>query len=70
MINNKELFEKILSENPPTFSFGQKVKTNMGIGYVVGYVFNERLKNWKYTIRPHGLNNYYVDVTSIENFVE
>ena len=70
MVNNKELFDKILAENPPEFRFGDKVKTNMGVGYVAGYVFNERLKSWKYTIRPHGLNNVYMDVTTIQNYTE
>lgn len=68
MINNSELFAKLLAENPPPFVYGEKVKTNAGIAYVAGYVFNERMKTWKYTVRPYGLNNFFIDVTTIEKF--
>ena len=43
MVNNKELFAKILAENPLPYNFGDKVHTNHGIGYISGYNFkNER----------------------------
>ena len=46
MINNNELFAKVLAENPLPYHFGDKVSTNRGIGYISGYNFKEREKTW------------------------
>jgi hypothetical protein len=70
MINNNELFAKILAENPPPYHVGDKVKTNRGIGYISGYNFKEREKVWKFTMRPYGLTNYYIDIETIYGKVE
>jgi len=42
MINNNELFAKVLAENPLPYHFGDKVNTNRGIGFISGYNFKER----------------------------
>jgi hypothetical protein len=70
MINNNELFAKTVSENPPQYRIGDKVNTNIGIGYISGHVFKEREKTWKFTIRPYGLTNYYTDVENVYGKVE
>lgn len=61
-IDNNALFAQILATNPLPYRYGDKVKTNRGIGFISGYNFKEREKTWKFTIRPIGLNNYYTDV--------
>lgn len=68
MVNNKELFEKILKDHPPEFNIGEKVKTELGVGYIAGRVYNERLKGWKYTLRPYGLSNFFIDVNTVSKF--
>ena len=70
MINNNELFAKVLAENPLPYHLGDKVNTNHGIGYISGYNFKDREKVWKFTIRPHGLDNYYTDVETVYGKVE
>lgn len=65
MINNNELFNKILTENPPSYRIGDKVNTSQGIGYISGCVYKEREKDWKYTVRLFGVNNCYTDVHSV-----
>ena len=70
MVNNNELFSKILSENPPQYRIGDKVNTSQGIGFINGYVFKEREKSWKYTMYPYGLRNFSIDVTTVYGKVE
>ena len=70
MINNNELFAKVLAENPLPYHLGDKVNTNHGIGYISGYNFKDREKVWKFTIRPHGLDNYFTDVETVYGKVE
>ena len=70
MINNNELFAKVLADNPLPYHCGDKVNTNRGIGYISGYNFKDREKTWKFTIRPHGLTNYYTDVETVYGKVE
>ncbi len=63
-------FCKVLAENPLPYRFGDKVNTNRGIGYISGYNFKDREKTWKFTIRPYGLPNYYIDVETVYGKVE
>lgn len=65
MINNNELFAKIVSDNPPPYNLGDKVNTNIGVGFITNRIFKEREKSWKFTIRPFGLNNFYIDVDTV-----
>lgn len=60
-IDNNALFAQRLISNPPEYNIGQKVKTNHGIGYISGRVFNEKENKWKYAFNPIGLNNRHVD---------
>jgi hypothetical protein len=70
MVNNNELFSKILAEYPPQYRIGDKVKTSQGIGFINGYVFREREKSWKYTMYPHGLPKFSIDVDTVYGKVE
>ena len=60
-IDNNALFAQRLISNPPEYNIGDKVKTNYGIAYIAGRIFAEKDNKWKYTVTPHGLNNFYVD---------
>lgn len=62
MINNSELFAKVIADNPLPYQLGDKVNTNRGIGYISGYVFKEREKVWKFSISVFGVSNFYTDV--------
>jgi hypothetical protein len=68
MIDNKAMFAKTLNDYPPEFNFGDKVKTEMGVGYITGRTFNEREKVWKYVYRPIGLNTHF-DVKKVVRFI-
>ena len=70
MINNNELFAKVLAENPLPYRFGDKVNTDRDIGVISGYNFKDREKVWRFTIRPFGLTNYYIDVETVYGKVE
>lgn len=70
MVNNQELYAKILKDYPPQYRIGDKVKTSQGIGFINGYVFKEREKVWKYTMYPHGLKNFSIDVDTVYGKVE
>jgi hypothetical protein len=70
MINNQELYSKSLKDCPPQYRIGDKVKTSQGISYINGHVFKEREKVWKYTMYPHGLKNFLIDVDTVYVKVE
>lgn len=61
-LTNQEAYSKYLTDYPPEYKIGDKVKTNLGIGYISGHVFNERLKTWKYTFTHYSLHKYMFDV--------
>jgi hypothetical protein len=69
-IDNNALFAKTLLEHPPKYNIGDKVKTNFGISTVTSRIYNEREKNWKYTVIPFGLKNVYFDAKYISDLNE
>lgn len=55
-IDNITYFNGLLEKYPPEFDIGDDVR-NRGNRYtIIGRVFNEREKCWKYSARPFGLS--------------
>lgn len=55
---------QLLAQYPQKYKIGDKVRYHGGWGYVSCIVFNDRAKDWKYTIQSNGVA--YEEQTIIE----
>jgi len=61
-LSNNEQFTKYLADYPPQYNLGETVifyineKSQPSVGTIVGRIFKEREKTWKYTCKLHATN--------------
>lgn len=75
-VDNHGMFLQLLKDHPPQYKIGDKVRYYFKngsvafVGIVNCYVFNEREKNWKYTVKDLCCNCSYDDIVIFEKYNE